>query len=127
MARFLESGELAATVAAADVVILPYVRASQSGAVVLAQALGAVVVATAVGGIPEQVTDRVTGRLLPAAADQGMWRDVLIELTDPELRVRLALNAKEEVRRRQLAFAASIRRLLSLTEESRTRRGASDR
>jgi D-inositol-3-phosphate glycosyltransferase len=50
---FVDAGVLAAAVVQSDVTLLPYRFATQSGAVVLAQALGSVPVATAVGGIPE--------------------------------------------------------------------------
>lgn len=78
--RFAEASELMALVGEADAALLPYSMATQSGAVALAQALGTVPVASAVGGIPEQIVDGETGRLVPAGASTGAWRDVLGEL-----------------------------------------------
>jgi glycosyltransferase involved in cell wall biosynthesis len=106
--RFLEAGELVATVSCSAATLLPYRRASQSAAVVLAQAVGAVVVATSVGGIPEQVENGVTGRLLSSGADVEDWRDVLIELRDPHERGRLALEARNSVERAHRKFAAGV-------------------
>jgi glycosyltransferase involved in cell wall biosynthesis len=78
--RFVPSDELHEMVADADVAVLPYSKATQSGAVALAQELGTVPVASAVGGIPEQIVDGETGRLLPVGAGRDQWRAVLREL-----------------------------------------------
>jgi glycosyltransferase involved in cell wall biosynthesis len=106
--RFLEAGELVATVSSSAATLLPYTRAAQSGALVLAQALGSVVVATSVGGIPEQVENMVTGRLLPLGAGVEQWREVLIELRDPEERARLAVAAHSSVVRAHAEFTAGV-------------------
>lgn len=74
---FLPAADLVATVASARAAVLPYRIASQSAAVVLAQALGTVPVAAAVGGIPEQITSGVDGILVPAGASVGEWRQAL--------------------------------------------------
>ncbi|MGA2804853.1 MAG: glycosyltransferase [Acidimicrobiales bacterium] len=112
VSRFLESGELVATVSSSAATLLPYTRASQSAAVVLAQAVGSVVVATSVGGIPEQVENRVTGRLLPLGAGVECWRDVLIELSDPEERAQLAAAARSSVERAHVEFTAGVLKIV---------------
>lgn len=82
--RFAEAAELMDMVADADAALLPYSKATQSGAVALAQALGTVPVASAVGGIPEQIADGETGRLVAAGAGPKAWREVLHDLAaDP--------------------------------------------
>ena len=78
--RFVEASELMALVGGADAALLPYSIATQSGAVALSQALGTVPVASAVGGIPEQIVDGETGRLVPAGAGPDTWRYVLEDL-----------------------------------------------
>jgi glycosyltransferase involved in cell wall biosynthesis len=110
--RFLEAGELVATVSSSAATLLPYRRASQSAAVVLAQALGSVVVATAVGGISEQVKDGVTGRLLPLGAEVDRWRELLIELSDPQVRALLASQARAAVEGAHAEFAAGVLELV---------------
>jgi len=110
--RFLDAGELVATVSSSAATLLPYTRASQSAAVVLAQALGSVVVATSVGGIPEQVEDGVTGRLVPLGAGVERWRDVLIELRDPQEQARLAFAARKSVERAHAEFTAGVLELV---------------
>ena len=78
--RFADAHELMEMVGGADVALLPYSRATQSGAVALSQALGTVPVASAVGGIPEQIVDGETGWLVPAGAGPDVWRRVLEDL-----------------------------------------------
>ena len=55
--RFLEEAELDAWTAAADAVVLPYVRSWSSGALARAQSLGTPAIVSAVGGLPEQASD----------------------------------------------------------------------
>lgn len=95
--RYVDSAGFAAAVAASSVSLFPYRSATQSGGVSLAQSLGSVVVATAVGGLPEQVSDGVTGRLVTPNAPTRAWRAVLEELSDPEVRARMADAARLKV------------------------------
>ncbi|MGH9091099.1 MAG: glycosyltransferase [Acidimicrobiales bacterium] len=110
--RFLEPAELVATVASADAVLLPYERASQSAAVVLAQALGAVVVASGVGGIPEQVEEGRTGLLLSPGAGVREWVHGLERLRDEALRGGIATTARESVVSMHGQFVEGITRII---------------
>lgn len=56
LSRFVTARELTGAMAAADVVVLPYSQASQSGVAALANALGTPTVAYPVGGLPELAT-----------------------------------------------------------------------
>jgi glycosyltransferase involved in cell wall biosynthesis len=53
--------EVDAVISGFDVVVAPYIEASQSGVVPLAAALGVPAVVTPVGGLQEQVVDGITG------------------------------------------------------------------
>jgi glycosyltransferase involved in cell wall biosynthesis len=59
---------------ASDLVVLPYVSATQSGIVQIAWNYDLPVVTTAVGGLPEVVTDGETGFLVPPADPEALAR-----------------------------------------------------
>lgn len=62
--RFVPSEEVATYFAAADVVTLPYHRASASGVIPIAYAMDRPVVVTRVGGLPEAVVEGESGHLV---------------------------------------------------------------
>lgn len=101
---FVPADQLVAMVQAADVCLLPYRHATQSGAVVLAQSLGTPVIASAVGGIPEQVTDHANGRLVPGDAAPEVWAETLGQLTPQVLRA-LGERARTDAWTRHRRFA----------------------
>ncbi len=63
--RYVPDAEVGLYFAAADVVVLPYTAATQSGVVQVAYGFGRPVITTAVGGLPEVVRDGVSGLLVP--------------------------------------------------------------
>jgi glycosyltransferase involved in cell wall biosynthesis len=63
--------------AAADVVVLPYHRVSQSGIVALAHGLRRPVIATRVGGLPEMIAEGRTGLLVPPG-DPGALANAIL-------------------------------------------------
>jgi glycosyltransferase involved in cell wall biosynthesis len=76
--RFIPDDEVSLYFSAADLVVLPYESATQSGIVPIAYAFERPVVATRVGGLPEAVQDGETGLLVeprnPAALAQAIIR-----------------------------------------------------
>jgi glycosyltransferase involved in cell wall biosynthesis len=67
--RFIPDNETAVMFAAADLALLPYLSASQSGVAQLALAYGCPVVATAVGGLPDAVRDGYDGVLVDPSVE----------------------------------------------------------
>jgi glycosyltransferase involved in cell wall biosynthesis len=112
VSRFLEPAELVATVADVDAIVLPYSRASQSAAVLLAQALGSAVVASAVGGIPEQIEHDVTGWLVDPAAPVSAWKHALATLSDRSVRTRLGAAAATAAQAAHQRFVAALAELI---------------
>ena len=110
---WIASEDLVATVAVADAAILPYRRASQSGAIVLAQALGVVPVATAVGGVPEQIDHDRDGVLVPRGAARDLWRAALQELADDEHRKELSIAGRARVEAAHEQFARAVPALVT--------------
>ena len=74
--RFIPDREVATYFSAADVVVLPYLSATQSGVVQLAYQFQRPVVVTAVGGLAEVVQPGRTGFVVPPA-DGAALADVL--------------------------------------------------
>lgn len=63
--------------AAADLSVLPYESATQSGVIQISYSFGCPVVATDVGGLPEVVLDGKTGYVVPALDDQALAQAVI--------------------------------------------------
>lgn len=91
--RWVPDDAMAAEVASAGVLVLPYREASQSGVVPIALALGVPVVATAVGGLAAQVADGRSGLVVPP--DQAALATAMARMLDAPLRDRLAAGARE--------------------------------
>ena len=78
--RWVPEPQVSTFLAAADVLVLPYRRGSQSAVAPMALAQGVPVLSTAVGGIPEVVRDGVNGVIVPPG-DQAAITAALESLT----------------------------------------------
>jgi len=63
--------------AAADLCVLPYESATQSGVIQIAYSFGLPVIATNVGGLPEVVLDNKTGFIVPPKDEKALCKAVL--------------------------------------------------
>jgi len=84
-------------VIAADLLVLPYVSATQSGIVQVAYAYDRPVVSTAVGGLPEVVHDGRTGYLVPPS--------------DPEALASAVIRFFDEERAAEFGAAVAVERM----------------
>ncbi|MBW2307730.1 MAG: glycosyltransferase [Deltaproteobacteria bacterium] len=75
--RYVPNEEVNLYFSAADVVVLPYVSASQSGIVQMAFGMERPVITTRVGGIPEVVSHGGTGYIVPPGDGPALARAVL--------------------------------------------------
>jgi glycosyltransferase involved in cell wall biosynthesis len=90
--RFVEDAEVPPVFRRADLVVLPYRDAEQSGVLYTGLAFAKPLVLSSIGGFPE-VAATGAARLVPPE-DPGALAEVLAELTgDPEARARLAAAA----------------------------------
>ncbi len=80
----------------ADMVVLPYTSASQSGVLAIAAAFGLPVVASRVGGLPEQVVDGQTGLLAEPDSAPALAAAIERLLDDPSFAARLGEALKHE-------------------------------
>jgi N-acetyl-alpha-D-glucosaminyl L-malate synthase BshA len=81
----------------ADAFLLPSAQESFGLAALEAMACGAPVVASRVGGLPEVLTDGLTGFLRAPEDHEGMAQAILDLLDDPSLRQRVAALARASV------------------------------
>jgi len=70
--RYVPNEEVSVFFDAADLVVIPYVSATQSGVVQLSYAFGKPVVVGNVGGLPEAVEDGKTGYLVPPRSPEAI-------------------------------------------------------
>jgi len=70
--RYVPNEEVSVYFSASDIVMVPYLSATQSGVIQIAYAFRKPVVATTVGGIPEVVVDGATGFLVPPGDPRAM-------------------------------------------------------
>jgi glycosyltransferase involved in cell wall biosynthesis len=75
--RYIANEEVKDFFLSADVVVLPYKQATQSGIIQLAYAFGLPVIASAVGGIPEVITQDKTGSLVVANDPQALAQAII--------------------------------------------------
>ena len=78
--RWIPESELALIFASCDLVVAPYVEASQSGVVAAAYGMGLPVVVTPVGGLREQVISGETGVIADETTPQAL-ADAIERLT----------------------------------------------
>lgn len=98
-ARHMATDETARLFGEADVVVLPYRDATQSGVVLSAFAFDKPVVATNVGGLPEYVHDGVNGLLVPPNDPEALAAAVVRVLTEPGLSGMLEDGARASSKR----------------------------
>jgi glycosyltransferase involved in cell wall biosynthesis len=75
--RYIPNEEVAVYFNAADLVVLPYISATQSGVIQMAYGFNRPVVSTRVGGIPEAVLDGETGFLADPQDAEGLATAIL--------------------------------------------------
>jgi glycosyltransferase involved in cell wall biosynthesis len=81
----------------ADVVVLPYVEASQSGVIALAYTFMKPVVATAVGGLPEMVDHGRTGYIVPPRDEHAIAAAIVRVLQNRALARQMGVNGKRKL------------------------------
>jgi glycosyltransferase involved in cell wall biosynthesis len=115
--RYVGNEEVEAFFTASDLVILPYLSATQSGIVQIAIAFDRPVVVTAVGGLPEAVVPDRTGFVVPPR-DQRALAAAITRFFDEEWAARMEPHFAGEKRRFSWgAMADAIEGLLGSIEK----------
>jgi glycosyltransferase involved in cell wall biosynthesis len=93
--RFIEDAEVAQLFLDADIVVLPYTEASQSGVLNLAAAFGKPVVVTDVGELRATVEANGLGLVVPPADAEQLAKAIHMLAQDSGLRRNFGINALE--------------------------------
>ncbi len=93
--RYIANNEVAGIFEQSDVVVLPYISASQSGVLALAIGFGKPVVATDTGSIGEVLEHGVTGLLVPPGDESKLAKALLELLENDDVCFRFGRKAAE--------------------------------
>lgn len=96
--------------AAADVFVLPSFAEGVPVVLMEAMAMGVAVISTTVAGIPELIESERDGLLVPPSDSTQLANAIERLMTDPELRLRLSVNARDRVER-QYDLKTNVSRL----------------
>jgi glycosyltransferase involved in cell wall biosynthesis len=118
--RYLPDDEVEALFKAADVVVLPYRSATQSGVTHVAYALGVPVITTDVGGLAETVRPGETGLVVPAG-DPAALADAVVRFFADALGPQLREGVRSLQRRHSWEVLAD--RVVELGDELKPARG----
>jgi len=111
------SSDVPNVLASLDVLVLPsYAHEGIPQIILQAQAMSRAIVATTVGGIPEVVTDNLTGLLVPPRNPEALAEKISTLLHDPALRTRLGKSARQSIEQHHTVDAMG-HRLLSLYQQ----------
>jgi glycosyltransferase involved in cell wall biosynthesis len=120
LARYVPDAEVEALFKAADVAVLPYRSATQSGVTHVAYALGLPVITTRVGGLAETVVPGETGLVVPPE-DPPALAEAIVDFFAAGLAPRLRAGV-ERVRSAN-SWEALARETIALGDELRPTRG----
>ncbi|HZH28071.1 MAG TPA: glycosyltransferase family 4 protein [Azospirillaceae bacterium] len=113
--RWVPHAEVGSVLGAHDIVVLPYIEASQSGVVAAAHAAGLPVVATPVGGLREQVSHGVDGLLAAEASAAGVADAIRHLIEEPGLYETCARGAAATAKARSMpAFVEALASALAV-------------
>jgi len=94
--RWLEDSEIPPLFSRADIVVLPYTSASQSGVLAVAAGFGLPVIATRTGGLSEQIQSGETGLLVSPGSVEELAAAIERLLDDPALASRLGAALQQD-------------------------------
>jgi glycosyltransferase involved in cell wall biosynthesis len=118
--RWIEHEEIGPILAEYDVLVLPYVEASQSGVAAAAQGVGIPIVATPVGGLVEQVRDDIDGLIAEDVSAEALANCLERLAADPALLERLSAAAGDGKTTISIGAFAERLRGIALEEPSKT-------
>lgn len=95
---YVPNEEIGKFVCASDALVLPYLHATNSGIVQIAFGFGKPVIVTRVGGLPEVVTDKVSGFVVEPQNPKAL-ADVVLKVYEKGMQKKLEQGVKKELYR----------------------------
>lgn len=120
--RWVGEDEIGNFFSQADLVVLPYTSASQSGVIPIAATLGLPVLATRTGGIPEQMAHAQSGWLVDPGSADALLAGFIHLLDQPEKAQQLGRALKEEYAARR-SWSQTAGKLIQLIETAKKEQG----
>lgn len=117
VSRYVPNEEVKTYFSASDLVVLPYISATQSGIAQIAFAFERPVVGTDVGGIPEAVLHDKTGLIVPPKDSEALSRAVL-RFFEENLSEAFVRNIREDAAR--FSWSCLVEKLEQLASEAQT-------
>lgn len=105
--RYVPNEELGQYFDLADVVVLPYISATQSAVVQLALGFGKPVITTRVGGLHEVVQDGVNGMIVPPQ-DEVALADAIVRFYRDQVAAQLNANIAESRRKDSFSWQSLV-------------------
>ena len=118
--RFIPAEQANLYFGAADVVILPYLEASQSGVLLAAYRFGRPVIVTDTGSLPGTVEHGVNG-LVVAPGNEDVLADAMIELLSDPARAEEMGNRSRQMGRELYNWQEIARKTIAMYEELQVR------
>lgn len=112
--NYISDDKVGTFFAAADVAVLPYKSATQSGISSVSYHFEVPVIVTGVGGLRETIGDRGTGLVAGECTPEAVRMEILRYFSDPGIRESCVRNIRLEKER--LSWGAFCRRLLEFAE-----------
>jgi len=75
--RYLKNEELVEIITASQLIVCPYIEATQSGVVMTATALNCPIIVTNIGGLPEYVNDGITGYIVNDVTPESLSEKIM--------------------------------------------------
>ena len=109
--RFIPDEELAELIQESQIVVCPYIDATQSGVIMSAFAFGVPVIATNVGGLPEMVEHLKTGVIIPARDSQAIADNIVLLLNNPKLQLQISSNIYQKYVQGEMSWSSIVNNL----------------
>ena len=113
--HYIKDSEVSLYFSAADLTVLPYRSATQSGISSVSYHFEVPMVVTAVGGLKETIGDRGTGIVAPEATPEAIRGEIARYFAEPELKEKFVTEIRKEKER--LSWKGFADRLIEFADK----------